>query len=156
MIKLIRLDYRLLHGQVVFAWCGFVNAQRIIIIDDETANDEFKKSAISLSKPASVKLNIFTLETALKKMPKVENLNENIIVIFGKTSQLRMFCEQYDKVSIVNYGGLANTKQSKQYASAIFMEPSEVEDTKKILSLGVKIYVQQTPSLKIEEMDLNN
>jgi mannose/fructose/N-acetylgalactosamine-specific phosphotransferase system component IIB len=32
MIKLVRLDYRLLHGQVVFAWTGHVSAQRIIVV----------------------------------------------------------------------------------------------------------------------------
>ena len=28
MIKLVRLDYRLLHGQVVFSWTGHVGALR--------------------------------------------------------------------------------------------------------------------------------
>ena len=40
MIKLVRLDYRLLHGQVVFSWTGHVGAQRIIVVDDDAANDE--------------------------------------------------------------------------------------------------------------------
>ena len=45
MIKLVRLDYRLLHGQVVFAWTGHTGAQRIIVVDDDAATDELKKSA---------------------------------------------------------------------------------------------------------------
>ena len=49
MIKLVRLDYRLLHGQVVFSWTGHVGAQRIIVVDDDAANDEMKKSALLLS-----------------------------------------------------------------------------------------------------------
>ena len=68
MIKLVRLDYRLLHGQVVFAWTGHTSAQRIIVVDDDAATDSLKKSALSLSKPAGVRLNIFTLETALSKI----------------------------------------------------------------------------------------
>ena len=58
MIKLVRLDYRLLHGQVVFAWTGHTGAQRIIVVDDDAATDELKKSALTLSKPAGVRLNI--------------------------------------------------------------------------------------------------
>lgn len=42
MIKLVRLDYRLLHGQVVFGWVNHISAQRIIIVDDAAANDELK------------------------------------------------------------------------------------------------------------------
>ena len=72
MIKLVRLDYRLLHGQVVFSWTGHVGAQRIIVVDDDAANDEMKKSALLLSKPAGVRVNIFTVDKAIAKMPKVE------------------------------------------------------------------------------------
>lgn len=70
MIKLVRLDYRLLHGQVVFSWTGHVGAQRIIVVDDDAANDEMKKSALLLSKPAGVRVNIFTVDKAIAKMPK--------------------------------------------------------------------------------------
>ena len=44
MIKLVRLDYRLLHGQVVFSWTQNVGAQRIIVVDDEAAADELKNA----------------------------------------------------------------------------------------------------------------
>jgi len=37
------------------------------VVDDEAANDDLKKSALTLSKPTGVKLNIFTLEKALAK-----------------------------------------------------------------------------------------
>ena len=143
MIKLARLDYRLLHGQVVFAWVGHVGAQRIIIVDDEAASDELKKTALSLSKPAGVRLNIFSLETTLAKMPKVETLNENI-----------MICQAYPKIKEINYGALANRPDAKQYASSIFLTEREVEDTKKLIAMGIKLNVQQTPSHKMETMEL--
>ena len=68
MIKFVRLDYRLLHGQVVFSWTGHVGAQRIIVVDDDAANDEMKKSALLLSKPAGVRVNIFTVDKAIAKI----------------------------------------------------------------------------------------
>ncbi len=156
MIKLIRLDYRLLHGQVVFAWTGHVGAQRIIVVDDEAANDEIKKSALMLSKPASARLNIFTLEKTLAKMPKVEQLNENIMMIFGNTATLRAFCEAYPKVvhevGAINYGGVANKSGAKQYDQAVFLTAEEQADTKAILDMGIKIYSQQTPSHKVQNI----
>lgn len=153
MIKLVRLDYRLLHGQVVFAWTSYVGAQRIIVVDDEAATDELKKSAISLSKPTGVRLNIFTLKTALAKMPKVETLNENIMMIFGNTATLRAFCEAYPKIKEINYGGLANKAGAKQFAGAIFMTEKEQVDTRRLLEMGIKLYMQQTPSYKKEVLE---
>ena len=152
MIKLVRLDYRLLHGQVVFSWTQNVGAQRIIVVDDEAAADELKKTALNLSKPAGVRLNIFTLDKTLEKMPKVEALNENIMMIFGNTATLRKFCEAYPKCKEVNYGGIANKENSKQYAGAVFLNGTEQADTQKILDLGVKIFMQQTPGHKRENL----
>ena len=106
MIKLVRLDYRLLHGQVVFSWTGHVGAQRIIVVDDDAANDEMKKSALLLSKPAGVRVNIFTVDKAIAKMPKVEQLDEKIMMIFGNTAALLKFCQAYTSTSRWRSAGL--------------------------------------------------
>ena len=57
----------------VLTFCH-VGAQRIIVVDDDSANDEMKKSALLLSKPAGVRVNIFTVDKAIAKMPKVEQM----------------------------------------------------------------------------------
>lgn len=78
MIKGLRVDHRLVHGQVAFTWTHFYAATRIIVIDDKSATDEFQKMALNMAKPAGCKLNIFTVEKALSKMPKVETLNDSV------------------------------------------------------------------------------
>ena len=42
-IVLARLDYRLLHGQVVFTWTTKVQAERIIVVDNAAANDDINE-----------------------------------------------------------------------------------------------------------------
>lgn len=153
MIKLVRLDYRLLHGQVVFAWTGHVGAQRIIVVDDDAANDEMKKAALLLSKPAGVRVNIFTVDKTIAKMPKVEQLNENIMMIFGNTASLLRFCKAYHGIKEVNYGAVANKNGSKSYDQSVFLTPEEQADTKQLLEMGIKIYSQQTPTFKIVPID---
>lgn len=153
MIKFVRLDYRLLHGQVVFSWVQHTGVNRIIIVDDEAANDELKKTALGLTKPANCRLNIFTLSTALNKMPKVETLTDSIMFIFGNTKTLVAFCKAYPKLKEVNYGALANKPGSKQYDQSVFLTPEEQADTQALLDMGVKLYMQQTPSHKLTLLD---
>ena len=75
-IVLARLDYRLLHGQVVFTWTTKVQAERIIVVDNAAANDDIKKGALKLAKPQGVRLNVFTVERALAKMDKLNTLGD--------------------------------------------------------------------------------
>ena len=147
MIKLVRLDYRLLHGQVVFSWTGHVGAQRIIVVDDDAANDEM------LSKPAGVRVNIFTVDKAIAKMPKVEQLDEKIMMIFGNTAALLKFCQAYPKIKEINYGAVANKPGSKAFDQSVFLTPEEQADTQKLLDMGIKIYSQQTPTFKVVPID---
>ena len=51
MIQLLRVDHRLLHGQVVFSWCGQLNPNCILIANDAAATDDVRKAALRLGKP---------------------------------------------------------------------------------------------------------
>jgi len=143
MIKFIRIDHRLLHGQVVFSWSKSLQINRILVVNDEAANDEFKKMSLELSKPQGIKLNIF----------KIEALSENIMMIFGNTKDVRQFCESYSNVKEINYGGIIKKEGSKQFSNAIFLTENEIEDAKVLKSMGIKQFMQQVPTSKKEDLN---
>ena len=45
-INLVRIDDRLIHGQVATVWSKEANAQRIIICSDEVAKDQIRKTLL--------------------------------------------------------------------------------------------------------------
>lgn len=153
MIKFIRIDHRLLHGQVVFSWSKSLQINRILVVNDEAANDEFKKMSLELSKPQGIKLNIFTIENTLTKISKIEALSENIMMIFGNTKDVRQFCESYSNVKEINYGGIIKKEGSKQFSNAIFLTENEIEDAKVLKSMGIKQFMQQVPTSKKEDLN---
>ncbi len=154
-IELARLDYRLLHGQVVFSWVGKTGVGRIIVVDDAAASDEVKKSALKLAKPANVRLNVFSVERALSKMDKLNTLGEKVMFVFGNTHELLEFCRSYP-LPEVNYGATANKDGAVQFGGkdgSVFLDEAERADTQALLDLGTKIYVQQTPSYKRVDLE---
>ncbi|CAH2257246.1 PTS system sorbose subfamily IIB component [Enterococcus faecium] len=153
MIKFIRIDHRLLHRQVVFSWSKSLQINRILVVNDEAANDEFKKMSLELSKPQGIKLNIFTVENTLTKISKIEALSENIMMIFGNTKDVRQFCESYSNVKEINYGGIIKKEGSKQFSNAIFLTENEIEDAKVLKSMGIKQFMQQVPTSKKEDLN---
>ncbi len=156
MIKAVRVDHRLIHGQVAFTWTHFLGVSRIIVIDDKSANDEFQKMALNMSKPAGCKMNIFTVEKALEKMPKVETLSDTIFIVFGNVHDCARFIDGYPKIPEINYGGIAKKEGSKLFSPVVYLNDQEIEDTKKIMAHGVKIFMQQLPSTTKEELILND
>ena len=70
MIKLLRVDYRLVHGQVAISWSRHIGADCILVANDEVAKDEMRQSMLRLSKPQGMKLVIKSIEDSVKSMIK--------------------------------------------------------------------------------------
>ena len=74
MIKLLRVDYRLVHGQVAISWSRHIGADCILVANDEVAKDEMRQSMLRLSKPQGMKLVIKSIEDVnLGVLPANEN-----------------------------------------------------------------------------------
>ena len=154
-IVLARLDYRLLHGQVVFTWTTKVQAERIIVVDNAAANDDIKKGALKLAKPQGVRLNVFTVERALAKMDKLNTLGERVMFVFGNTAEMLQFCQGY-KLDAINLGATANHDGADQIGgkdSSVFLDATQKADVNQLLDMGIKLYVQQTPTYQSVDID---
>lgn len=154
-IVLARLDYRLLHGQVVFTWTTKVQAERIIVVDNAAANDEIKKGTLKLAKPQGVRLNVFTVERALAKMDKLNTLGERVMFVFGNTAEMLQFCQGY-KLDAINLGATANHDGADQVGgkdSSVFLDANQKADVNQLLDMGIKLYVQQTPTYQSVDID---
>ena len=65
MIKLLRVDHRLLHGQVAFSWTQFLGADCILIANDSLMQDELRKTTIKLAKPQGVKVVMKNIQDSI-------------------------------------------------------------------------------------------
>ena len=84
MIKMLRVDDNLLHGQVAFSWVRNLKIHTIVIADDKVVNDQFMKMSLGLAKPPGVNLIIVSVNDAIEYL-KLDN-KLNILVIVNSIS----------------------------------------------------------------------
>ena len=65
MITMTRVDHRLLHGQVAFAWIKYTGSNCILIANDAVAKDDLRIAALRLAKPEGTKLVIKNVKDSL-------------------------------------------------------------------------------------------
>lgn len=106
MIKLTRVDYRLIHGQVAMSWTHALDVDCILLASDAVAKDDMRKAALRLARPNGVKLVIKNVDAA------IEALNSGVTDKYRCLSSLRRL-----KMSIVS---LRVAKTSKR---SIWVEP---------------------------------
>ncbi|UQS82267.1 PTS sugar transporter subunit IIB [Bombilactobacillus folatiphilus] len=153
MIKMIRIDHRLLHGQVLFAWTKSQGIERIIVIDNATAQDDFKKMSLKLSKPADIKLSVFSDEQALARMTKINALSEQTMIIFGNVTETAAVAPSLTGIKAINYGGIPERSETKKFSKAIYLTTAEVQASRQLKEQGFELYMQQVPTSKKENLN---
>ena len=154
MIKALRIDHRLVHGQVAFTWTQFLAATRIIVIDDKAAADEFQKMALNMAKPAGCKLNVFSVDKALERAEKIDSLTDSVFIIFGSTKDAAGYITGHPVFKELNLGGVAKKEGSRNYADVVYLTPEEEDDIRAIMATGCKVFMQQLPTTKRESLTL--
>ena len=64
----VRLDERLIHGQVATMWLGNLGITRVMIVDDGVVKDELAKASLKTAVPGGLRLSILKTETAAARL----------------------------------------------------------------------------------------
>ena len=65
MIKWVRLDERMIHGQVATKWSRTLGVDRIVVADDTAAASDIMQKSLMMAAPATCKTAIVTVDKAV-------------------------------------------------------------------------------------------
>ncbi len=71
MVDLVRIDDRLVHGQVMAAWARALRTTHILVADDDSAADDFSRQIMQLAMPAHIALTVDTVDGAASRLPAI-------------------------------------------------------------------------------------
>lgn len=89
------------------------------------------------------------------KMDKLNTLGERVMFVFGNTAEMLQFCQGY-KLDAINLGATANHDGADQVGgkdSSVFLDATQKADVNQLLDMGIKLYVQQTPTYQSVDID---
>jgi D-glucosaminate PTS system EIIB component len=146
-LKLVRVDDRLIHGQVVAIWLKALNARRIVIIDDRTARDEFLREVITYAAPPGVTVEIHDLAAGTERLQQLAGDPEPIFVLMRSPVTALRLREAGVEFPVLNVGGIGAGPGRKPLYRNIAASPEEVEAMRTIETMGTSV------ELRIVESD---
>lgn len=158
MIKLIRLDERLIHGQVAIKWSRHTGVDRIVVVNDEAANNSIIQKSLMMAAPTTAKVAIKSVDSAIALLtdPRCESLK--ILVIVSDIKDLLHILQQVQGVPLVNvgnYGRIAPKQGDTQrttYRSNLYAYESEVALLKEVIATGIDCNYQTIPDDSPEKL----
>lgn len=161
MIKLLRLDERLIHGQVAIKWSRHLNVDRIIVANDAAANNTVVQKSLMMAAPATCKVAIRTVDRVIELMKNPKAGDHDILMLVNNPDDLIKMMDNLDPkpalVDIGNYGRIAMKKsdgsQRDTYRRNLYLYPEEKEVLAKVLNYGVDCIYQTVPDEAAEPLD---
>jgi PTS system mannose-specific IIB component len=145
---LIRVDNRLVHGQIIEAWVPFLKASRIIVVDDEVASDYFRETVIKMAVPSDVEVRIHSVEDFVKyNTLREDDINDRVrsIILFSNVwDALRAYNLgfTYNKLNI---GNIYNDECRQKLSACVLLSDQDVASIQSLLQRGVRIEMRRIP-----------
>ena len=151
MIKLLRVDHRLLHGQVVFSWVSHLKPNCILVANDDVVNDDLRKTTLRLSKPNGVKLVIKSIDDSIAAIEAGKTDKYDLMVVVSNVADAVRLATSIDQIDAIDLGGTRPTEQTRAYAKSINLTDEDVALLDDAKAQGIDVYIQAVPADRKQE-----
>lgn len=142
----VRVDARLIHGQVATMWTRTLNATRIMVVDEQIVQSEVQKMTLKTAVPGGVHLSILTPSGAAERILADQYQGQRVFLIVRNPKALQVLVKAGVKLESVNVGNLSMAVGAKQVAKSVAVTPEDVAVFDDLAAHGVKLYHQMVPN----------
>ncbi|WP_017751691.1 PTS system mannose/fructose/N-acetylgalactosamine-transporter subunit IIB [Clostridium tyrobutyricum] len=151
MLLSLRVDDRLIHGQVALTWSKDLKIKGIIIANDETAKDEMQKMTLKMAVPNSIKVLIKPVDEAIKvaNNPKAQNMR--ILLLTRNIKDALKVRENTENIEYVNIGNVGrfdgiDASEKTMVSPTVMLTKDEIDSLKKLVEIDPGTSLQVVPS----------
>lgn len=147
-VALVRVDNRLVHGQVLEAWLPALDAHGILVADDEAAGNVLARSAMALAIPPGINFEVLRVEAAaglLRPGGKGPQAPRTLVLLRDVRDAVAL-SEAGVPVPQLNLGNVHFGRGRKQVSPSVFLDAGELAALEKLSRAGTQVEVRAVPS----------
>ena len=145
VISLIRIDDRLIHGQIVTRWVKVARAQTIVVIDNALDRDPFMKGIYKNAAPSGTSVIITNIDEGLERWQRDAFGGGNAMLIFGNVGTCYQVYRKGFPMHSVQLGNLSNKEEAVKIAKLIALTPDEIKMLREMEEEGVEVSIHNMP-----------
>jgi PTS system mannose-specific IIB component len=145
---MIRVDNRLIHGQIIEAWLPFMHSTRIVVVNDDVARDPFRKMVLEMAVPHDIEVLIYTVEDFSRTYSYGEKDEAKTIVLFSTVIDVLTAYTLNFQFKKLNIGNVHSTEETICFAPSIFLNECDIRNLMRLMNDGVTVEVRSVPNDK--------
>ncbi len=147
--SLIRVDSRLVHGQIIETWLPFLKATRIVVVDDEVAGSFFRETVIRMAVPREVEVLIYGVDEFGSSDITRQNETVRTIVLFSGVNDVARAWTAGFHFKALNIGNLYSENCKLQCSTSVCLADEDINHIRFLLDSGVRVELRSVPSDRV-------
>ncbi|MEW5766620.1 MAG: PTS sugar transporter subunit IIB [bacterium] len=143
---LVRIDDRLIHGQVVIGWGRAMSVERIVVANDLISTDHRRKLLYEMAIPPEIEVAILSIKDTADKIKTLAFEDKRTILLLANPKDAWCLVEAGVKFESINVGGMRAFPNRKQVLPVVWVSPQEVEIFHKLAELGIELEGRVVPT----------
>jgi mannose PTS system EIIAB component len=142
----VRIDDRLIHGQVVVGWRHVLDPQRIMLCSDEVANSDWQKTIYMSAVTNDISASVLTLQETIAELGSGLLEKERILLLVDSPKSLVHLVDAGVPIDEVNVGGMHFRAGKNQIAPFIFVDEEDISNFRTLYDRGIKLEGRDVPT----------
>lgn len=144
-LSLVRIDDRLIHGQVVLGWSRVLKPDRIAVANDRIAQNNWERKFYTASVPPHIKVSFLTLdETAVELLNNLYE-NESVLILFESVKDAFTMVRKGVQLDEINIGGLHYREGASEILPFVYLTEEDKQMLRELVKQGVRLLAQDVP-----------
>lgn len=144
MISLVRVDNRLIHGQVVEAWLPFLKVGRVVVADDEASESPLIRAAMGLAVSSAIDVQIEKLHEI--DFQRLQSDGVKTLVLVRDVKDALVGQQRGLPLQHLNLGNVHFATGRKQVSPSVFLSDDELAELSDLVKQGAEVEVRAVPS----------
>ncbi|MCF8085843.1 MAG: PTS sugar transporter subunit IIB [Desulfohalobiaceae bacterium] len=148
----VRIDNRLVHGQVIESWLPYCQANVLVVANDTLACDELQQEIISLAVSGNVGLVFTPVEKSLETYSSLNKASrpQDLFFLFANCPDAQRAYQSGLRFKAVNIGNLHYAPGKKQVCEHVALDQSDRECLSFFQGQGVKLDFRCVPNKQVQ------
>lgn len=145
-IRLVRIDDRLIHGQVATVWTKTTKANRILVVSDSVAKDELRKTLLKQAVPPGVKANVITVKKMVDITHDPRFSSFKAMLLFTNPEDVVKVVKNHADIKTINIGSMSYAEGKKMITNAVAVDQNDVDAFKYLHEKGIELEIRKVAS----------
>ena len=129
----IRIDARMIHGQVAVMWSNYLRVNRIMVANDAVAEDEITKSALRM------RTSLISLETAANNILAGKYKGQRVMMVLTSPLDAVRLMDLGLQIEAINVGNLSMRENTVQIKKSVCVTKEEAQAFRVLIERGVEV-----------------